>query len=196
MPNGTKTKEELGLPADKKIILLQGGGINIERGVEEAVQAMQYVEGALFLIIGSGDIIGALKKMVQDLRLEEKVRFIPRLPFAELAQYTRLADIGLSIDKDTNLNYKYSLPNKLFDYIHAEIPVLSSPLTEIKKIYDEFTIGEMITSHDPRHIAEKMTLMLNSPEKQQSWRENCKLAALKYNWENEKQELIKVFAQL
>lgn len=189
-----RSKQELGLPEDRKIVLLQGGGINIERGVEEAVDAMQYVEGALFIIIGGGDIIPKLKKMTAELKLDEKVRFIPRLPFDELVHYTSVADAGLSIDKDTNSNYRYSLPNKLFDYIHAGIPVLASPLHEIQNIFNEFEIGVLITNHQPAHIAERIKYIINATEKQKLWRENCKLAAQKYNWENEERELIHVLS--
>ena len=56
-----KTRKELGLPENKKIIVLQGSGINVDRGGEEVVQAMEFLNDAVLLIIGSGDVIDALK---------------------------------------------------------------------------------------------------------------------------------------
>lgn len=187
------SRNELGLPADKKIILLQGAFINVERGGEEAVLAMQYVEGAILLIIGGGDVFDKLRKMAVDYDLTPKVKFIDKLPYARLMHYTANADIGLSLDKDTNLNYRYSLPNKLFDYIQAGVPVLVSNLVEPKKIIAEFKIGEIIESHEPRHIAEKMTYMLSAKDKIEIWKTNLKKASEIYCWEDEEKKLFDIY---
>lgn len=190
-----KTKQQLGIPEGKKIILLQGAGINVNRGAEEAVEAMQYVDNAVLLIIGSGDVIDLLKHLTATLNLSEKILFIGKIPFQELRQYTQHADLGLTLDKGTNLNYKYSLPNKLFDYIHAGVPVLSSDLPEIKKIISTYDIGDYIDRHEPEHIAKKISTMLKEEGILQLWKKNTKIAAENLNWEKEELQLIAVYRQ-
>lgn len=188
-----RNKEELGIDPDKKILLMQGSGINIQRGAEELIDAMAYLEGYQLLIIGGGDVIDALKKQAEPHVKSGHIKFYPRMPVADLYQYTMHADLGLSLDKDTNLNYRYSLPNKLFDYIHAGIPILASPLVEVKKIVDGYDIGITIEHHSPEHIASKIKVALSDQKQLDKWKENLKFAASELNWSAERRKLEDVF---
>ncbi len=187
------TRKDLKLPEDRRIVILQGSGINIQRGAEELIESMHFLDGVHLLIIGGGDVMGSLKKMAEDLKLTDRIGFRPRMPVSELYQYTTNADLGVSIDKDTNPNYRYSLPNKLFDYIHAGIPVLVSPLVEVRRVVEEFEIGMILDSHEPRHIAEKIKSALSDQKQLEKWKENLKFAASALNWEKEKLKLESIF---
>jgi glycosyltransferase involved in cell wall biosynthesis len=180
-----KSRSDLNLPESKTILLLQGAGINIGRGAEEAIQMMHYLDDALLLIIGSGDVMEKLKGMAS-----ERVRFIQKLRMEELYACSRLADIGLTLDKDISLNYRFSLPNKLFDYIHAGLPVLASNLVEVKKIVTGYNIGMIAESHDPKYLAEKVKEMRSDKKRFALWQENLKLAAADLNWEKEQHKLL------
>ena len=189
-----KSREELGVPAGKKIILYQGS-VNVDRGLVEAVEAMQYVEDALLLIVGDGDILEEIKTCAGKLKLNDRVLFYKRVPFEQLQQFTLHADIGISLDKDTNINYRFSLPNKIFDYMHSGVPVLASTLVEIRKIYSAFEVGLLVESHDPQHIAEKMNKMLSDDAGRKRWKENCLLASSNYCWEKEEIVLSEIYCK-
>lgn len=184
-----KDKSALGIKPGVKMLVLQGAGINIQRGAEELVQAMKFVDNALLFIIGAGDVWNDLEYLVMENKLEDKVKMIKRVSKEELVNYTANADLGISIDKDTNLNYRYSLPNKIFDYIQADIPILASRLKEVEALIGEYNLGTFIQNHQPEHIAERIMYMLNSPDRVM-WKENAKQAQKVLSWEEERKVLI------
>ncbi len=191
-----KTRSDLNLPIGKKIVILQGAGINVQRGAEELVEAFKYLdENYLLLIIGSGDVIGQLKENAMQLNLKDKIRFIGKMPASELRHYTSNANLGVTIDKDTNMNYHFSLPNKVFDYMHAGIPVLATRLPEIENVVSGNNIGVFIDNHDPKHIAEKIDSFLKS-DQYFICKSNTHIAAAQFNWPTEKQKLINLLHEL
>lgn len=177
----------------QKMILYQGA-VNVDRGLEEAIEAMRYLaSNASLVIAGTGDVLVQLKYLVQQHGVSDRVFFTGEIPFQELHALTCQADVGLSIEKDVGLNYHYCLPNKFLDYIQAEVPVLVSPFPEMKRIIDMFDIGEMIESHDPRYLAEKLDRMLQDPERMNYFKTNLKRASAALCWENEESVFNAIF---
>ena len=197
-PQEPPSRASLGLPEEKDIILLQGSGINVDRGAEELIQAMQPchgLENAVLVIIGGGNVIDVLKKMVKQEQLEERVRFYPRMPYDRLMEYTRHASLGISMDKDSSLNYRFSLPNKLFDYIMAGVPVLASDLPEVSHIINTYQCGRIAQSHKPGHIAQCIREMLGNREQLAIWKANCLQAARELNWEKEEKTVMNIYSR-
>ncbi len=184
--------KQLGMNINQKLIIYQGA-INKDRGIEEAILAMNWIENSKLLIIGFGDIYDEIWKLIQQQKLENKVILLHRISFEKLKPYTLAADLGISLEKDTNLNYRFSLPNKMFDYIAAEIPVLASALPEITKIFQQYEIGDLLTSHEPAHIAEKINFMLNNQDGNAIWNEKLKLAKEALCWEKEELKLLEIY---
>jgi len=191
-----KSKSELDIAEDKDIIITQGAGININRGIEELVEAMQYLNNVHLIIIGDGDVIPQLKKRVLELKLENSIIFKGRMPYHEMMQYTQHAKLGITIDKDTNTNYKYSLPNKLFDFIHAGIPILASKIIEVEKIIKKYQIGLFINNHEPTHIANQIKYALDNKELMSEWKSNTHHASKELNWEIEENTLKDLYKKI
>jgi glycosyltransferase involved in cell wall biosynthesis len=183
------SKSELGLTADQKMLIIQGSGLNVQRGIEEAVLAMASISNTVLFLVGDGDVIPEIKKLVAIHSLQEKVRFVPRLPYPELMRYTAAADLGLALDKPLSLNYQLALPNKVFDYIQAQTPIVSSRLVEIEQLIQKHDCGEMINTVSPEAIATCINALLINPQRLQQLKANCKKAAEIEHWGVDKEVL-------
>lgn len=187
------THEELGVPVNDLLLIIQGNGINIDKGAEELIDAMNLIDRVTLLVVGAGDVVPNLKFIVNKSGLEHKVIFIPTVPWEKLLRYTKSADIGLCIEKDTNLNYFYSLPNKLFDYISAGIPVVASNLPETGKIIKESGCGIIIDKVDAISISAAISSLNDDRVKLAELTKNALAASEKLNWDMESEKVINLF---
>jgi glycosyltransferase involved in cell wall biosynthesis len=163
LPTFKKTATgKLPFSTDGKKIIIYQGALNIGRGLELMIDAMEYLENYLLIIIGHGDINNDLQERSKNKSAEKKVHFLGKLLPNELHKITPLADIGLSLEEDLGLNYRYALPNKIFDYIQAEIPILVSDLPEMKHIVLKFNVGEIIKSRTPEALAAQIESILKN----------------------------------
>ena len=188
--------QELGIPGDHLILIFQGGGINIDKGGEELIDTVKITENVSLIIVGSGDILQALKEKVNELNLTNRVKFIPKVPWEEMMRYTRSADAGMSLEKDTNLNYRFSLPNKLFDYISAGIPVITGSLPEIRKVVEENNCGIIIPDIIPQEISKAIIKLRDDRALLSKLKENSVNASKILNWESESQKIIQFYDEV
>ena len=176
-----------------KIILYQGA-INIGRGLEQAILAMKFIDNAKLIIAGDGDIKSLLESLVEREKLLNKVEFTGRLTIEELAKLTPQADLGLSIEEDLGLNYRFALPNKLFDYIRAQVPVLVTNLPEMAAIVNQYKIGEITSTLEPEQLADKIKDALFNKTKRELWQKNLIFAAKELTWEKEEKILVEIYS--
>jgi glycosyltransferase involved in cell wall biosynthesis len=107
-----------------------------------------------------------------------------------------MANLGLSLDKADNLNHRFGLPNKIFDYLHAGLPVLVSRLVELEKIVNEYKVGAYIDSHEPSHIACRIEKLFEDPQQLRTWQLNTVRARQELNWEKESKIVLTIFKQV
>lgn len=183
------SRAALGIPEERFILILQGAGINVQRGAEEAVLAMKELTGCLLLIIGGGDAWPVLQRMVQEHGLADRVRMFDRMPYDRMMDYTRNADLGLTLDKDTNLNYRFSLPNKLFDYLHAGLPLLATDLPEVAAVVRQFDAGVILPAATTPAIVAAVNALRADPARRSALARNATFAAASLDGEEEKGKL-------
>ena len=176
----------------EKIIIYQGA-LNLGRGLELLIKSIQFIPNTKLWLIGGGDIEHILKKLVHDLKLADKVDFMGRISLEDLWNYTPLADVGVSLEENLGLNYQYALPNKLFDYLQARIPVVISDLDEMKRIVENYDIGKIIYERTPKKLAEIINGLFEKELKSDYYNPKLELAARELCWEREEEKLLKLF---
>ncbi|GAA0421713.1 hypothetical protein GCM10008934_10220 [Virgibacillus salarius] len=184
--------EMLQLPKDEKILLYQGG-IQAGRGLEKLIEAFPKFHEGTLVFIGDGKIKEKLIQMVSDRNLQEKIRFIAKVPVRELPKYTKNAYLGFQVLNNINFNHWSASSNKLFEYMMNEVPVIACNFPEIKRAVEESEVGITIDPHDPDEIAKGVNELLENPDKRDFFSSNCKNARKKYNWEIEQHRLLEVY---
>jgi len=179
---------------DKIVLLLQGAGINEGRGGLELMQAMQLLpDNYLLVYIGSGNQWELLQQKRTEWELESSVEMIGKLPPSKLKQYTPHAHIGFSLDSFEDLNCLFNLPNKIFDYIHAGVPIIATDIPEVGNILKQYGVGIRLINNNPEAIAAAVKEMMKDEAGYQLYKYNCAAAAKELCWENEKEKLITIY---
>lgn len=179
---------------NRTIILMQGAGINEGRGGIELLAAMKHLpESFLLVFIGGGNQWNLIKEKRTEWQLENKVVMMEKMSPAQLKSYTQLAAIGCSLDSFEDINCRFNLPNKIFDYIHAGVPVLATGIPEVRQIIEQYRCGECIDSSDPELIAKTIQHMMRDELIYQAYKNNCARAAGDLCWEKESIKLTDIY---
>ncbi len=176
--------------------LIYQGALNLGRGLELLINSMQWMQDTMLLIAGDGDIRIDLQKLVQELKVTDKVIFLGKMPPQMLHKITSQCDLGISLEEDLGLNYRMALPNKIFDYIQARIPVLCSDLPEMRNLVEKYQVGEIVRDREPGKISSQILEILKNQQNRSKWDENLDIAALELCWENEEKKLVEILNKI
>jgi len=194
---GVNVKTVRNLPLLKKLVVndalklkltkpyfIYQGALNLGRGIELMIETMKYLEDYQLVIAGGGDIEENLKDLVQQNNLSDRIMMTGKVPFNRLKSITQNALLGFSFEEDLGLNYRYALPNKLFDYMHAGIPTLVSDLPEMREVIETNGTGEVLKSREAIKIAEQIAQVFLE-ERNIQYKANTLKASQDLNWEQE-----------
>jgi len=179
-------------------ILMRHGMIGTGCGIEKLLEVVKCMQGVNAVILGYGaePYISSLKKLAEEFGITERVLFHPAVPITELWKYAGAADVGMSIAPAVSMSYYYALPNKLFENIQSETPVIVSNIPEMKKIVKQYGIGLLC---DPKNTAE-ICACVEKMRTDKAFYEQCKKNTLAAKedlcWENEKEVLKSAYKRI
>ncbi|HEX2900468.1 MAG TPA: glycosyltransferase, partial [Bacteroidia bacterium] len=181
----------------EKVVIYQGA-LNIGRGIEMMIEAMRFLPDYQLIVAGFGSIEDPLRKLAAARPFSSRIHFTGYVLPDALKAYTQKAMLGLSLEADKGASYHFALPNKLFDYIQAGVPVLVSDLPEMAAVVGDHGVGEVLqaTERDPEQLALRIRGICENVDKYSGYAANCQQAAKVLNWENEKGKLKALFDAL
>ena len=190
IPEVKDIRKELNIPEDKILLLYQGVLLK-GRGITKVFEAMTKLPNAELLILGDGEQRNNFERLARELKIIDRVYFYGMVPNEKLINYSAAADIGLALIENISLSYYYALPGKLFEYIMAGIPVLSSTLPQMKNIIDEYNVGLCVDVENNNEIVRTIQYLAGNKDILKKYKQNCFEAAKLLNWETEFEKLRK-----
>lgn len=188
-------KEQLGLPADHTLLLFMAGHLyeksqNLEQVID---QLGNQPKTALMILSGEGPgkryFTGLAEKKGYG-----NIFFHERIEPSGLIDFAAACDAGLlPYWNKTDLSYWYSLPNKLFEYIMAGIPVLGTRQPEFLKIIEHYHIG---ICTDPDEPGAFLNGLRELTARQQEFRAGLQKAQKELNWEKEQKKLLELYRSI
>jgi glycosyltransferase involved in cell wall biosynthesis len=143
---------------ENKIILLYQGMLLAGRGIEAVIKALPHNTDLFFILLGSGAFRDKAINLAEELGVADRVILAGSKDYDQLHEWTCSADIGISLIEPITLSYSLALPNKMFEYIMAVLPVICTDLPAMKEIIDKYHVGECVpTLPEPKEIIGAIT---------------------------------------
>jgi glycosyltransferase involved in cell wall biosynthesis len=192
---GEGLRDRLGI-GDAALILHQGA-LAPGRGCETLVSAMADVPDAHLVFLGTPwpGYEGVVEALAEQLGLRDRVHFAPAVPPSELLAHTREADVGVALLEDTCENHRLALPNKVFEYVAAGVPVVASRLPELQRLVERHEIGWTASPGEPAEIAARLRTAL-AARSNGGVHERVRVAAGALQWGTERDALLTVYCEL
>ncbi|MBI2883512.1 MAG: glycosyltransferase [Candidatus Methylomirabilis oxyfera] len=185
------------LPPSTRVVLYQGGLVP-HRNLNGLVRAMAYVQNQKVIVVflGDGPEQGRLAHLARRLGVSNRVYFHPAVPQSRLLRYTASADLGIIPYLATSKNTWLCTPNKLFEFLQAEVPILAHDLPELRRIIAGEGIGRVTTLSSPKALAEAIDEWFDAPGSGQAYQDALRKAKERYCWEHEAQQLLALYQNL
>ena len=196
-PRPNRIREALSIPSDTRVALYQGNLMS-DRGIEQSMDAILLVPDAVLALLGYGALRDRLEALADVQPYRGKVYLLPPVPPSELLEWTASADVLVMAIQPTSLNHRYTTPQKLFEAIAAEVPVVAADLPGMAEVVRSTETGVLCDPTSHAAIAAGIRTVLEaSPAERAAFRERARRAADRtYNWESQVATLFGVYTGL
>ena len=185
-----------GLHSDARVVLYVGG-LMAGRGLEQLVDAASMVERAELVFLGDGVLAEPLRRRATASGTGERVHVLTPVASADVIDVAASADVGVSPIVPSCLNYRYSLPNKLFQYMAAGLPVVASDFPQVREVVEGAGCGVVVDTRLPAAIARGINALLADPESARAMGERGRRAVEeRFNWATSARALLDVYRRL
>ena len=156
-------RDSLGV-GDDQIILLWQGGTGPTRLLEPVIQALEFAPNVVFAIRGPFlDVFGeGYRKLAEESGVGDRLHLLPPVKSADVVAAAKGADIGIWTLPNLSKNFYYALPNKIFEYLAAGLPLVCANFPEARAIVETFTVGETFDPYSPASIGEALVKLCDS----------------------------------
>ncbi|MEO8663941.1 MAG: hypothetical protein ABI462_00480 [Ignavibacteria bacterium] len=148
------------MPVGEKIRIIHHGVAVSSRKIEIMIEAAKMIDNRftfdLMLIPNEKDYYNKLKVSIAGTK---NIKMIEPVSFNEIIPFCNSYDIGLFILPPVNINYKYALPNKFFEFIQSRLAVITGPSVEMKNIIREYELGISTETFETGEIAGKINAL-------------------------------------
>ncbi len=172
--------------------LLYQGALNEGRGLEQLIEAMQHIDMPL-KIAGEGDLSASLRLLVDEKNLDRKIEFLGFVKPENLAALTANAFAGLNLLENKGKSYYYSLANKFFDYIQAEVPSINMSFPEYAAINNQYEVSILLEELNAEAIVNAVNKLQTDKNLYHHLRQQCRLAKKEFNWQQEEKKLLEIY---
>lgn len=186
-----------GLRAEKQPLALYIGSLAPERGIEQAIEALARVPEVRLRFMGSGsdEYRAHLDRSAGEAGVADRIEYCPPVEPSAVPDTIAAGDMGIVLTQATCLNNMLSLPNKLFEYAAAGLPIIASDLPLLGPLVRDEGIGEVVPPADVEAIATAIR-RLADPARNADVRDRVRSFGERVNWQQERQVLEAVYAGL
>jgi glycosyltransferase involved in cell wall biosynthesis len=190
LPAAVRTENGDSPAGESERLALYVGALTTGRGLELSIMALSRLEDARLRLVGPARpaYLEQLVELARSEGVSDRVEFAGAVSPDELVEAIREASVGLALIQPICLSYRMSLPNKVFEYVAAGLPVLGSDLPTISALVNEHRIGLLAEPGEVDDVATKLGEMLE-PDRNSAFRDAAREAAEILNWDREAERL-------